>query len=121
MKVVKGRVVDGLGEGGWYVKLYSSIIEKTLGITPYPGTLNVELVDPPRLDFKELNYVEIKPPKQGLGGLLAVKALIKDIPVYIVKPVVTRHPPSIIEVISAHHLRKKLGLKTGDLIEIILL
>jgi len=43
----KGTIVSGMGEGAYYMSLdgYKKKKKKKLGYEPYPGTLNVKLVD----------------------------------------------------------------------------
>ena len=43
----EGRVVSGMGEGAYYMSLggYRKQFYEKLGYEPYPGTLNVKLVD----------------------------------------------------------------------------
>ena len=43
----EGRVVSGMGEGAYYMSLagYRKQFSEKLGYEPYPGTLNVKLVD----------------------------------------------------------------------------
>jgi len=45
--VIKGKVFSGSGEGAKYVKLpwVKKQIAAKCGFTPYPGTLNVRLVE----------------------------------------------------------------------------
>lgn len=118
MHRLKGRIITGLGEGSRYIYLYRDRFLKILGINPYPGTLNIELVEPRFFNIEDYKYIEVDPPSQAYGKVLAVKARIKNIPVYIIKPLKTRHALNIIEVISEHNLREALGVKTGDVVEI---
>ena len=43
----KGTIVSGMGEGAYYMSLdgYKKQFKEKLGYEPYPGTLNVKLVD----------------------------------------------------------------------------
>ncbi|MEM3952217.1 MAG: DUF120 domain-containing protein [Nitrososphaerota archaeon] len=44
--VLEGRVFSGLGEGFYYISLpqYFEQIKERVGFTPYPGTLNIQLL-----------------------------------------------------------------------------
>ncbi len=42
---IEGKVTRGLGEGAYYVDIYASRFEEALGFRPFPGTLNVRVVD----------------------------------------------------------------------------
>ncbi|ADV64431.1 DUF120 domain-containing protein [Desulfurococcus mucosus] len=117
-RTLRGRVIEGLGEGCRYISLYRDAIRRALGIEPYPGTLNIELIDPPVFNINMGEAIRVESPGPEYGDVLAVKAWINSIPVYIIRPVKTRHPASIIEVVSQHNLRRSLGIRTGDIIEI---
>ncbi len=124
VKIV-GRVFSGVGEGRNYVELYKNEIEKTLGIKPYPGTLNIRLeheyVDIAKRVLAPSPHTIIKPPREGLSPVLAWKAYVKHICVYIVKPLKTVWGFDVIELIAEKNLRKFLGLADGDIIEILVL
>lgn len=60
-----GRVFSGVGEGSFYVSLYSKKFLEKLGFRPYPGTLNLRLVN----DVEAFNsclsmarYIIVEPP-----------------------------------------------------------
>lgn len=116
MVAITGRVVSGLGEGALYVELYRSFFIKYLQIDPFPGTLNIEVEDPGYLNavLSLVNPVKIPPPKPGLGGVSAYKALLRGLVVYIVRPEKTSHNARIVEVVSDRYLRGYLKLKDGD-------
>lgn len=115
--VLRGRVVSGFGEGAKYVELYKGRFREYLGIDPYPGTLNVELIErAPQLPLNKA--IVIPPPHPGFVEVYAYRALLGGLEVYVVKPAKTRHPPSIVEVVSSYYLREKLKLRDGSLVEI---
>jgi len=115
--VLRGKVVSGLGEGAKYVELYRERFREYLGIDPYPGTLNVELIgSSPQLPLNKA--IVIPPPRPGFGEVYAYRALLSGLEVYVVKPARTRHPPSTVEVVSSYCLREKLKLRDGSLVEI---
>lgn len=41
--VLKGKVIDGLGNASFWVKKIEDIFLKKFGISLFPGTLNIEL------------------------------------------------------------------------------
>jgi riboflavin kinase len=117
----EGTVFSGIGEGGFYVSLYSRSFKASLGITPYPGTLNVMvegshvkrlkrcldrvgglLVEPPRI------------PRAKLAPVLAYPARVGDIEAFIVKPQITVYKDDVVEFISEVYLRGALRLRDGD-------
>uniref|UniRef100_A0A7J3Z7X4 Riboflavin kinase n=1 Tax=Ignisphaera aggregans TaxID=334771 RepID=A0A7J3Z7X4_9CREN len=120
---IAGRVFSGIGEGRIYVELYRSEIEKVLGIKPYPGTLNVKLeheyVDIVKRLLVPNPHAVIKPPKEGLAPVLAWRAYVKDLVVYIVKPVKTVWRFDVIELVAEKNLRELFGLADGDTIEVL--
>lgn len=118
--ILRGKVVNGFGEGSRYVSIYRDVFLKYLGIDPYPGTLNIELLEPPELPMEIVKPIEIPPPSPLYGKVLAVKAWIRGVEVYIVRPLRSRHPGRIIEVVSQYNLKEKLGVKTGDVVEILI-
>lgn len=113
--IMVGRVVSGFGEGGKYVEIYMDVIEKVLGIKPYPGTLNVEiLIGNPEILYGKLKPVIISPPGPGYGEVYAYKARLNGIVVFLVRPAKTRHDIKIVEVISDKYIRGLLNLRDGD-------
>lgn len=123
--VVKGMVIDGIGEGAKYVKLYSKIIKEVLGLEPYPGTLNIELHNIAReLLYGQKPPILIPPPGENLGRVFSWRVFIKFnnkcIPAYALKPEKSVHKDNVIELISDRYLRGFLGIKSGDIIELIL-
>ncbi|MEM0341090.1 MAG: DUF120 domain-containing protein [Acidilobaceae archaeon] len=111
-------------EGAYYVELYSKSFEEALGLKPYPGTLNMRVLD----GLEELKKclaegepVVVKPPvdKAWLNPVLAYPAELKTLPtvkVYLIRPLVTKHGDKVIELISNVSLREELKLKDGDVI-----
>ncbi len=118
---VKGRVVDGLGEGARYVELYSEQIRRILGMDPYPGTLNLvvdRFVAEKLFDPRNKVYV-IPPPRPGLGEVYAWPAFVRTEPCLAIKPRITRHGIEIIEIVSSRHLRSWLGLSNDSIVEVL--
>jgi len=62
----KGIVFSGVGEGEFFVNLYADNIKRTLGIVPYPGTLNLRIKDNVESfneSLRSLRPIVIEPPK----------------------------------------------------------
>ncbi|WP_010477998.1 DUF120 domain-containing protein [Thermococcus zilligii] len=121
--VILGEVVSGLGEGSYYVKLYSERIKEYLGFEPYPGTLNVRVIFPKTIFDALASVRPILIPgfvKDGrtFGDVKAYPVRINGIGGAIVIPSRTVHPPRIAEVIAPVNLRDSLGLKDGDRVKI---
>jgi len=116
-----GRVVSGLGEGAKYVVLYRDQFRKFLGIDPYPGTLNIELIGDKPVNLPLEKAVVIPPPRMGYGEVYAFRALLMGLEVYVVKPAITRHSSHVVEVVSPYFLRSRLGLRDGSIVELYIM
>jgi riboflavin kinase len=122
----KGLVSSGMGEGKYYTEQsgYADQFKEKLSFTPYPGTLNVEIKPIERNKLRLLkNYGGIlidgfETKNRTFGRVLCFNANINGIKGAIVMPM-RSHYSRILEVISPQFLRKKLNLKDGDEVEII--
>jgi riboflavin kinase len=121
--IVIGEVVSGLGEGAYYVQMYSERIREYLGFEPFPGTLNVRVIFPKTIFDALCNVRPIIIPgfvRDGrtFGDVRAYRVKVNGIEGAIVIPSRTIHPPKIAEIIAPVSIRKALGLKDGDRIKI---
>ena len=121
--LIEGTVITGIGEGAYYVREYSEKIEKSLGIKPFLGTLNVKPLEK-ILNLERFTTGIINGFKRGgrtFGSIkfAPVKLLInqKKYNCYLIVPKRTHHKEDV-EIISEFNLRKKLGLKDGDRVKI---
>ena len=125
--VFKGKVVSGIGEGRYYTEQsgYVDQFKDKLGFLPFPGTLNVEIefVERNKLrllkDGKAIIINEFKTKNRTFGAVRCFKAKINGVDGAIVLPLRT-HYSNVLEFISEYYLRKKLKIKDGDLVEIII-
>ena len=114
-----GAVTSGLGEGAHFMGLdwVRQAIQKLLGFDPYPGTLNLRLVDTDALlawrEIREGPALLLTAP-EGCGGRLIRVVVAPDIPAAVVVPDVTRHGDDVLELVAAVHVRSHLGLKDDD-------
>jgi riboflavin kinase len=123
-----GYVVNGLGEGKYYINLdgYKKQFENKLNFTPYPGTLNVCLANyskHTREKLEELPATQIKGFTDGertFGSGKCYKATIEDIECAIILPSRSHYPSDLLEIIAPVNLRKKLNLNDGDEVKILL-
>ncbi len=123
---LSGVVISGLGEGAFYISLegYRRAIERLLGFTPYPGTLNVKLDTqsvPYRRYLDSLPGILMAGFSNGVrtyGAVKAFRAKIGGIEGAVVMPERTHHPSDVIEVVAPVKLRDVLGLRDGDRVEI---
>lgn len=126
--IIKGKIFTGIGEGGYYVtrKYYMNQFIQKIGFKPFPGTLNIKLVEP-----KDKNYIEANPhifipgtrtKYRTYGWVKCFPALIKDkYECCIITLERTHYNSSVVEIISPYNLRKKLNLKDNDIIEVKLI
>ena len=125
--VFKGIIVSGMGEGKYYTEQsgYVDQFKTKLGFTPYPGTLNVEIeyIERNKLRLlKERGGIivdEFKTRNRTFGGVRCFNAKVNNSDGAIVLPM-RSHYSKILEVISPHYLRKKLNLKDGDEVKIVI-
>ena len=122
--IIQGQIVDGLGEGAYYVEVYSSRFEDALGFNPFPGTLNVRITD--EESRRAVSRLKDSPPLivpgfglegRTFGDVICHRVRINDkIDGAVVIAQRTHHSQDILEVISPVNLRKKLGLGSNDTI-----
>ena len=110
-----GTVFSGGGEGRKFLELpwVKQQIEKKLGFTPYPGTLNVMLSEENAKRRKLLEKapsIKIRPAHGYCNGAL-FKAFINDLQCAIVFPEVAGYPKMLLEIIAPLNLRETLQLE----------
>jgi riboflavin kinase len=124
---IAGRLVTGLGEGGYYTTLegYKKQFEDKLGFIPFPGTLNLSLdllciVARKKLDGRKgikIDHFESENRTFGGGKCFPCKIQedrAKGIKSAVIIPDRTHYPEDILEIISPVYLRGELNLKNGD-------
>lgn len=123
--LVRGQVVTGMGEGQYYVTQdgYSGQFQALLGFKPYEGTLNV------RLRQEDLHKLDLLRGAQGIkiegfeqdgrtfGDVICHLATLQNIECAVVVPS-RSHYEDVIEILCKYHLRRTLGLKDGDEVEV---
>ena len=125
MIVLSGIVASGVGQGAYFMGLawVSGAVRGALGFDPYPGTLNVRLADPEVLErwrgvSKQRALILAPPAPEACGGRLVPVTLARDIAAAVIVPDVTRYGDDVLEVIAPVHLRSRLGLEDGDVLEL---
>ncbi len=117
-----GTVFSGRGEGEKFTKLewvQRQMAEK-LGFTPYVGTLNLHLTEDSAKQKKKLTKKEASGIITSTGycdGLL-FKARINNIECGIVIPQVENYPDDELEIVADLNLRRQLGLRDGDRVNV---
>ena len=100
-------------------------IEK-LSIDPYPGTLNLEIVDPESLQaFRKLKAskgFEITPEDPSFCSAQCYPVLINGLlKAAIVFPLVDGYPENKMELIASQNIKEALSVKAGDDLEVEIL
>ena len=125
---IRGRIVEGLREAGNFTQIpwvKRQFIEK-LSIDPYPGTLNLEIVDPESLQaFRKLKAsrgLEITPEDPSFCSAQCYPVLINgQLKAAIVFPLVKDYPESKMELIALQNIKEALSVRAGDDLEIEIL
>jgi len=126
--VIKGKIREGLKESSFFTHLpwvREQFISK-LGIDPYPGTLNLEIIDAQDLEklkaIKKRKGVEIVPHESGFCSAKCFHVLVcGKIKGALILPQVPQYPESKIEIISSEKIRDALSLKAGDRVRVEIL
>lgn len=122
---VRGTVASGLGEGAFYMKQrgYKEQFRRKLGFEPYEGTLNL------RLRGADLSTLDILRDEEGVliegfsdggrtfGGAKCLPATVNGVDCQVILPLRTHHTDTV-ELIARAHLRSKLGLADGDVVDV---
>jgi riboflavin kinase, archaea type len=126
----EGTVVSGMGEGAYYMSLdgYRKQFKEKLGFEPYPGTLNVKLIDQifmnARREIGRYPSVFINGFSDNMrtyGWVKCYKANINKAAVNNAAALVlerTHYDDSMLEIIAPICLKEAIGIQNGDRISI---
>jgi riboflavin kinase len=126
----EGKVFSGVGEGAFYVSLYSRRFLEKLGFKPYPGTLNLKLladVDAFSQCLSKANPIIVEPPVipgMRLGVVYVYPVEIEDYfnpHTFMVRPQITVYRGDVVELIADVSLREELSLDDGSRVRFRLL
>jgi riboflavin kinase, archaea type len=125
---IRGKIVEGLGVGRDFTCIQwvkAQFISK-LSIDPYPGTLNLEIVEPKDLQtfeaLKATHGIEITPEDPSFCKGTCFQVLINGrVKGAIVLPVVESYPGDKMELITSENVKKALSVETGDVLEVEIL
>lgn len=121
---VTGRVTSGRREGASFTVLgwVRAQLLDSLGIDPFPGTLNLRLApeqQAPWRAWKSRPGVSIQPPDASFCRGRAYPVRIAGrVPGAIVVPEVPGYPEAQLELVAAVALRDQLGLADGDSVSV---
>ena len=124
---ISGIITKGLEEGRYYLSMdgYKKQIRERLGFVPYPGTLNVKIDDEELwkrqyiLQLEPVVIAGFRDRKRTYGDLYAYRCKVEGQPCTLIVPLRTHHGPQILEIISPHNIKRKIGKKDGDLVRVI--
>ncbi|MCK4848508.1 MAG: CTP-dependent riboflavin kinase [Candidatus Heimdallarchaeota archaeon] len=129
---LKGTVITGMAEGAYYMgkRPYQDQITMILGFSPFPGTLNLQILDEETLNnFERL----LRVPAKFISGFKEADRVFgkvflwpsyliinkKRIPSAIIRPDRTHHTNQI-ELIAHENIKKTYKVKDGDELTVIL-
>ena len=123
--VIKGSVVEGMGEGQYYVTQpgYMKQFMEKLGFKPYEGTLNVKLLPTEHYKLETLrngrtiDIMGFERNGRTFGDVHCIPASIQNVGCAVVLPR-RSHYEDVLEVVCKYHLRRTLSLDDGDEIEV---
>jgi riboflavin kinase len=124
VEFMRGKIVAGLGQGQYFISRegYTRQFLHHLGFVPFPGTLNVLLDEPfPAGASQAIKIEGFAEEGKSFGECKCYRIKLNGIDAAVVRPERSRYPPELIEVIAPLQLRRDLGLKDGDPVEVILL
>jgi riboflavin kinase len=124
----RGRILTGLGEGAYYIQLdgYRKQFRKMLGYTPFPGTLNIQLLT--ETDVNEFRLLKATlgleihgfvTGDRSFGPVTCYPAIVngeQKAAVLLIER--THHHPNVVEIIAPISLRQKLDVIDGDIITV---
>jgi CTP-dependent riboflavin kinase len=125
---IKGRVTEGLREASHFTDIpwvKEQFINK-LGIDPYPGTLNLVIIDPEDLakldNIRNQKSIEIVPEDPTYCPAKCFPVLINNkIAGAIVIPLISQYPRSKLEIIATEKIMDILNLDMGETVTISIL
>ncbi len=127
-----GILVSGMGEGKYYMSLegYRKQFKKKIGYVPYPGTLNIRIVDSLSLEnrgkIEGFGYQFI----DGFSDSKRTYGWVKCYPVAVNGRVDiqsdllilerTHHDKNMLEIIAPINVKEVMNLKNGDKVKVTL-
>ncbi|MFX1520338.1 MAG: DUF120 domain-containing protein [Promethearchaeota archaeon] len=127
--ILEGEVFTGLGEGSYYVQKegYLKQFKEKLGFTPYPGTLNLRLRSKADINAKKdlsaIPHIPIEGWSNGqrtYGPVKVYRTMINNkVRGALLEAERSHYGENVVEIIAPEFLRKKLGLKEGDVVQLL--
>ena len=122
---IRGKIVEGLRVGRSFTRIpwvRAQFISK-LSIDPYPGTLNLEIVDVEDLQkfeaLKAMEGIEIPPEDPAFCSGKSYPVLVGGrLKGAIILPMVESYPKNKMELITSENVKEALSVKEGDYLEV---
>lgn len=100
----------------------NQLVDK-LSIDPYPGTLNLEIIDPESLErfqaLKGSEGIEIVPEDRMFCRARCYPVLIQgQLKGAIILPLVPGYPENKLELIASQNIKQAFSLSNGDVLEL---
>lgn len=125
LECFEGVLVSGAGEGAYFVGLdwVRKEIRRVAGFDPYPGTLNLRLLDADALPrwswIRRAAGAPLTPPEPGSCGGRLIAAIVGGlVQAAVVVPEITRYGDDLLEIVAPVHLRTRLGLRDGEMVRL---
>jgi riboflavin kinase len=121
---IRGVVSSGQGKAGGFVEIpwAKYQLERRLGFTPYPGTLNIRLSDRESTRLNQILAktpgVDIDPQKGFYRARCFPVTIMGRVNGAIIIPQTPDYPSNVVEIVAAVCLRELLSLKDGDSVEV---
>jgi len=126
--VIEGQIVTGLGEGAYYIDVYSTKLRNALGFKPHLGTLNVKVNNDE--SRRAVGRMKNSPPLvltgfrhkgRTFGDVICYRVKVNDeIEGAVVIAQRTHHSEDILEVVAPVDIRSALKLVDDDTVRLIL-
>ena len=129
---LSGALVSGMGEGKYYMSLdgYRKQFKKKIGYIPFPGTLNIRILDPLSLENRQkiesfsYHFVDgFSDAKRTYGWVKCYPVIIngnEKISSDLLILERTHYDNNMLEIIAPINIKKVLDLKNGDNVEVTL-
>ncbi|MEA2054330.1 MAG: DUF120 domain-containing protein [Candidatus Thermoplasmatota archaeon] len=126
--LIRGEVASGKGEGRLYIVKdeYAEQFHKVFGFIPFPGTLNLLVIEKDYEKFqilKEKKGIEIagfKKNGEKFGEVKCFNCILNGmVKAVVVMPEKSQHD-NVMEIISNKSLRDEFSLNDGDVIDVFI-
>jgi len=120
---LKGKVFSGRGEGAKFMKLpwVKKQIREKLGFVPYPGTLDIRIMQGSvelKKALAEDGGVDILPAADFHSGKCYRASFKTELKCALIVPEVAGYPENVVEIIGPENLREKFHLSDGQPVEV---